>query len=66
MIRLLYLSQATPGISDEQVQDILLSSQRNNAAAGISGVLVNGGGTAGSRGGSRLNRQHSLGGAERT
>jgi hypothetical protein len=45
MIRLLYLSQAKPGISDAQVQDILLASQRNNAANGITGVLVYGGGT---------------------
>jgi hypothetical protein len=45
MIRLLYLSQATPGISNEQLQEILLSSQRNNAAHGISGVLGYGGGT---------------------
>jgi Sensors of blue-light using FAD len=44
MIRLLYMSQATPGISDEQVQDILKSAQRNNSTTGITGVLVHGGG----------------------
>jgi len=44
MIRLLYLSQAASGISDEQVQDILKIAQRNNPALGITGVLVHGGG----------------------
>jgi hypothetical protein len=44
MIRLLYISQAAPGISDEQVRYILKSAQRNNSAAGITGVLVRGGG----------------------
>jgi hypothetical protein len=44
MIRLLYFRQAAPGITDEQVQDILKSAQRNNPAAGITGVLVRGGG----------------------
>jgi len=44
MIRLLYISQAAPAISDEQVQDILLSSKRNNPAVGITGVLFHGGG----------------------
>jgi hypothetical protein len=44
MIRLVYISQAAIGIADEQVQDILRSSQRNNAANRITGVLVFGGG----------------------
>jgi hypothetical protein len=44
MIRLLYISQAAPGITEEQVQDILKSAQRNNPAAGLTGVLVRGGG----------------------
>ena len=44
MIRLVYISQAVVGITDEQVQDILRSSQRNNASHGITGVLVFGGG----------------------
>lgn len=43
MIRLLYLSQCAPGISKDQVQDILHISKRNNAALGITGVLVHGG-----------------------
>ena len=44
MIRLLYISQAARGISDEQVQSILTSAQRNNPAASLTGVLVHGGG----------------------
>jgi hypothetical protein len=44
MIRLVYISQAVVGITDEQVQTILRSSTRNNAANGITGVLVHGGG----------------------
>jgi len=44
MIRLVYISQAMVGITDEQVQEILRSSQRNNASNGVTGVLVFGGG----------------------
>lgn len=44
MIRLLYFSQATNVISDEEVQTILQVSRRNNSATGITGVLVYGGG----------------------
>ena len=44
MIRLLYISHAAPTISDEQVQDILLSSRRNNSASSITGILIHGGG----------------------
>jgi len=44
MIRLVYISQAVVGFADEEVQNILQSSQRNNAANGITGVLVFGGG----------------------
>lgn len=44
MIRLLYISHAAPMISDEQVQDILLSSRRNNSASNITGILIHGGG----------------------
>jgi len=44
MIRILYISQAAPGLSAEQVQEILKSAQRNNAASGLTGVLVHGGG----------------------
>jgi hypothetical protein len=44
MIRLLYVSQVTPGTSEEQVRDILKVSQKSNAASGITGVLLHGGG----------------------
>jgi len=44
MIRLLYISEAAPSITDEKVQDILKSSQRNNPAVGVTGVLLHGGG----------------------
>ncbi len=44
MIRLLYCSQATPGMSDDQIQNILRVARRNNKALGITGVLVHGGG----------------------
>jgi hypothetical protein len=44
MIRLVYISQAVVGITDEQVQNILRSSRQNNSAQGITGVLVYGGG----------------------
>ena len=43
MIRLLYFSQASQKISDEQVQEILKSSRRHNPGLGITGVLVHGG-----------------------
>jgi len=44
MIRLVYISQAVVGITEEQVQNILKTSQRNNSANGITGVLSFGGG----------------------
>lgn len=44
MIRLLYMSQKTPGTTDAQVRDILGSAKRNNQVSGITGVLVHGGG----------------------
>lgn len=44
MIRLHYISQAVPAITEKQVQDILKSAQRNNPAASLTGVLVRGGG----------------------
>ncbi|MCL6485560.1 MAG: BLUF domain-containing protein, partial [Janthinobacterium lividum] len=44
MFRLLYISRAAPTISDEQVQDILQCSRRNNPNTGITGILVHGGG----------------------
>lgn len=44
MIRLLYISNASPTISGQQLQDILASARRNNPAKNITGVLVHGGG----------------------
>ena len=44
MIRLLYISNASPTVSEEQVQDILTSARRDNPANGITGVLIHGGG----------------------
>jgi hypothetical protein len=44
MLRILYFSQATNAVTPDQIRDILESSQRNNAAAGITGVLIHGGG----------------------
>jgi hypothetical protein len=44
MIRLVYISQAVVGFANDEVQNILQSSKRNNSANGITGVLVFGGG----------------------
>jgi len=44
MIRMLYFSEAAPGITGDDVQNILQSSRRNNQTIGITGVLVHGGG----------------------
>lgn len=44
MIRLLYISNACPTVSEEQVQSILTSARRHNPANGITGVLIHGGG----------------------
>jgi hypothetical protein len=44
MIRILYASQSTRDITDQQVHDILTSSRRNNPGHGITGVLIHGGG----------------------
>lgn len=44
MIRLLYTSQAVPGLTAERVREILKSAKLNNASSGITGVLVHGGG----------------------
>ena len=44
MIRLLYCSQAKSDFSEEVLKEILLISRKNNSAAGITGVLVHGGG----------------------
>jgi hypothetical protein len=44
MIRLLYCSQARPEFNKETLDEILLTSRKNNSTAGITGVLVHGGG----------------------
>jgi hypothetical protein len=44
LIRLLYMSHASPTITDEEVQGILVSARQNNPAHGITGVLVHGAG----------------------
>lgn len=44
MIRILYCSQVKPGNSKDSLDDILVSSRKNNKALGITGVLVHGGG----------------------
>ena len=44
MLRLLYLSQSIKTITEQQILDILQSSQRNNSANEITGVLIHGGG----------------------
>lgn len=44
MIRIFYLSHAACLMSEEQVQDILATAHRNNARAGVTGVLVHMGG----------------------
>lgn len=44
MIRLLYCSQAKPEFNKETLDEILLTSRKNNSTAGITGVLVHGGG----------------------
>ena len=44
MIRLLYCSQAKPDFTKETLDEILLISRKNNSTAGITGVLVHGGG----------------------
>ena len=43
MIRILYLSQSAHNITDQQVQQILESSRRNNPELGLTGVLIYGG-----------------------
>lgn len=44
MIRLLYTSNASPTVTDDQVQSILVWSREHNPANGITGVLIHGGG----------------------
>ena len=43
MIRLLYISTARQQPTPEMLADILRASRRNNAAAGVSGLLIVGG-----------------------
>jgi hypothetical protein len=44
MIRLLYCSQAKAESNQKTVDEILLSSRKNNKTAGLTGVLIHGGG----------------------
>ena len=39
LIRLTYASRATSGVSSQPIRDILDSSQRNNPAKGLTGML---------------------------
>ena len=43
MIRLLYVSTARERVTPEMLSDILRVSRRNNAAAGVTGLLIVGG-----------------------
>lgn len=43
MIRLLYISTARAPVTPELLSDILRTSRRNNAAAGVTGLLIVGG-----------------------
>ena len=43
LVRLLYASRATRGMSPELVADILAKARKNNPAAGLTGVLCYGG-----------------------
>ena len=45
MIRLVYLSAAQPTIRQSDLDEILASSRRNNAAAGVTGILLYGRGS---------------------
>lgn len=40
MLQLLYISSVTRAASDERVGEILATSRRNNAAAGVTGLLL--------------------------
>jgi hypothetical protein len=44
MIRLLYISEATEGINEEAINDVLKSAGKHNPPLGITGLLVFGGG----------------------
>lgn len=38
--RLLYMSQAAPGLSDEELQSVLSTARRKNLARGVTGLLL--------------------------
>ncbi|MEO1525105.1 MAG: BLUF domain-containing protein [Planctomycetota bacterium] len=40
MIRLYYLSKAAEGIGEEDIQEILATSRRNNIVSGVTGLLI--------------------------
>lgn len=40
MKRILYISAATSGVTDADIADILAASRRNNATAGVTGMLL--------------------------
>lgn len=44
MIRLLYISEATEGITEDAITSVLKSAEKNNPPLGITGLLVYGGG----------------------
>jgi hypothetical protein len=44
MIRLLYISEATEGITEDAINGVLKSAAKNNPPLGITGLLVYGGG----------------------
>lgn len=39
-VRVVYVAEAAPGVSDNDVNDIMHRSRRNNAIAGITGILI--------------------------
>ena len=39
-VRVVYVAEAAPGVVDTDVEDIVHRSQRNNAIAGITGILI--------------------------
>lgn len=44
MIRLLYISEATEGVTEDTINGVLKSAEKNNPLLGITGLLVFGGG----------------------
>ena len=39
-VRIVYVAEAAPGVANADVQDIVHRSRRNNAIAGITGILI--------------------------